>query len=150
MSEWFGIKRGVGQGCVISPNLFNILAEVVMRETLDDLMENDETSMCWQLHFTCLEAKLKETYRLAVFKQWPAGQIQSAKGREMARIYTEEIRPMFSFKTCRLYLFSDRYVMLLLALSYSYFTKYIISVKFSNIIKSSLNTRNAQNVCMPW
>ena len=31
LSEWFRVKKRVRQGCVISPYLFNILAEMVMR-----------------------------------------------------------------------------------------------------------------------
>ena len=34
LSEWFRVKKGVQQGCVLSRYLFNILA-VVLRETLD-------------------------------------------------------------------------------------------------------------------
>jgi len=36
LSEWFHVKKRARQGCVLSPYLLNILADVVM-ETLDGI-----------------------------------------------------------------------------------------------------------------
>jgi len=33
------VRRGVLQGCLISPTLFNVYAEAMMKEALDDLKE---------------------------------------------------------------------------------------------------------------
>ena len=35
--DWFQIRKGVGQGCILSPCLFNLYAEYIMRNArLDD------------------------------------------------------------------------------------------------------------------
>ena len=35
-SDWFKIGRGVRQGCILSPTLYNLYAENIMREALED------------------------------------------------------------------------------------------------------------------
>ena len=36
-TDWFQIRKGVHQGCILSPRLFNLYAEYTMRNTgLDD------------------------------------------------------------------------------------------------------------------
>ena len=54
LSEWFRVKKGVRQGCVISPYLFNILAEMVMRETLDGFQGGLQSGgrMITNLHYS--------------------------------------------------------------------------------------------------
>ena len=34
-SDWFRIEKGVRQGCIISPHIFNIYSECIMREVLE-------------------------------------------------------------------------------------------------------------------
>lgn len=62
-SELFGIRRGVRQGCILSPNLFSIYTEMVMREAevehlgipvggrrLSNLRYADDTALCATTH----------------------------------------------------------------------------------------------------
>jgi len=35
LAEWLSVKKGVQQGCALSPYLFSVLAEMVMKVTLD-------------------------------------------------------------------------------------------------------------------
>ena len=37
LTEWFSIKKGVRQGCLMSPMLFNFYSEEVMRQAVDEL-----------------------------------------------------------------------------------------------------------------
>ena len=37
LSEWFPISQGVRQGCVLSPWLFNVFMDRIMREVKDRL-----------------------------------------------------------------------------------------------------------------
>jgi hypothetical protein len=35
LSNWFSIGRGVRQGCIMSPSLYNLYSEDIMRDTLN-------------------------------------------------------------------------------------------------------------------
>ena len=52
MSQWFEVRQGVRQGCVLSPVLFNICMDRVMREAME----------CWrggvQMLTTCTQGIL--------------------------------------------------------------------------------------------
>ena len=36
LTEWFEIGQGVRKGCIISPHLFNIYAEAILRNALEN------------------------------------------------------------------------------------------------------------------
>jgi hypothetical protein len=38
-TDWFNIGQGVRQGCILSPALFNLYAEYIMRRALSDWIE---------------------------------------------------------------------------------------------------------------
>ena len=44
-TDWFKIGKGVRQGCILSPHLFNLYAEYIMRNTgLEDAQAGIETA----------------------------------------------------------------------------------------------------------
>ena len=45
-TDWFQIGQGVHQGCILSPCLFNLYAEYIMRKSgLDEAQTNQD---CWE------------------------------------------------------------------------------------------------------
>jgi len=52
--EWFRVKKGVRQGHVLSPYLFNILEEMVMRETSMDSKMDYKLEDGWLRSFATL------------------------------------------------------------------------------------------------
>ena len=42
MSEWFEVGKGVRQGCILSPYLFNVYADNIMRNFRDDTHRYDD------------------------------------------------------------------------------------------------------------
>ena len=46
ITDWFQIGKGVGQGCILSPCLFNLYAEYIMRIT--GLEETQVDQDCWE------------------------------------------------------------------------------------------------------
>ena len=44
-TDWFQIRKGLGQGCILSPCLFNLYAEYIMRKTgLDEAQVEIKTA----------------------------------------------------------------------------------------------------------
>ena len=54
-TDWFQIGKGVHQGCILSPCLFNLYAEYIMRNTrLDEEQAGGEGNRT-PLKYSCLE-----------------------------------------------------------------------------------------------
>ena len=55
-TDWFQIGKGVGQGCILSPCLFNLYAEYIMRNAgLEETLESrlpGEISITSDMHMT--------------------------------------------------------------------------------------------------
>ena len=48
-TDWFQIGKGVSQGCVLSPCLFNLHAEYIMRNAgMDEAQGGNQD--CWEKH----------------------------------------------------------------------------------------------------
>ena len=51
-TDWFQIGKGVRQGCISSPCLFNLYAEYLMRETLDWKKHKLESRLLGEISIT--------------------------------------------------------------------------------------------------
>jgi len=60
LSEWLPVKKGVRQGCFLSRYLFNILAEMVVTETLDGFQGGLQIGSDDIILFATSEAELQE------------------------------------------------------------------------------------------
>ena len=53
LSEWFDIKNGVRQGCVIAPLLFNVFFDCVVRSALAAMPEGCGVSLKTKFGLSC-------------------------------------------------------------------------------------------------
>ena len=76
MKEWLYIKKGARQGCVLSLYLFNILAEMLKRQTLNGFQGRLQiggwilTNLCYTddiILLATLEAELEESHTNFIF-----------------------------------------------------------------------------------
>ena len=54
-TDWFQIGKGVRQGCILSPCLFNLYAEYIMRNTRLDEEQAGGEGNGTPLQYSCLE-----------------------------------------------------------------------------------------------
>ena len=78
-TDWFQIGKGVHQGCILSPCLFNLYAEYIMRNpgleetqagikiagrNINNLIYTDDTTLMAESEEVTAAMKLKDTYSL--------------------------------------------------------------------------------------
>ena len=77
--DWFKIGKGVWQGCILSPCLFNFYAEYIMQELKSLLMrmkeESEETGLKLNIQKTKIMAYTHHFKANGRRKKWKQGQI---------------------------------------------------------------------------
>ena len=106
LTDWFDVNTGLRQGCILSPVLFNVYIDHVLRRTLDHV-EKEERMMCLE-EWESKRSGVRLEYRLPDGRR-VRGDLAQGEDRIMALFYANHLvllaenegslrRPVMSFE----------------------------------------------------